>query len=133
LVQLINTDPDLADNPWGENEGTPGLTPNRLLGDLKIAFEREDPDFRNHGPSNPWKMPEEVVRMLPRTIMVSAKLDILYKSQVEFKDCLQAQGVQVDWMKVDGLHYYVREGHGPSHRGEPCGEAICKACEVLLR
>lgn len=36
--------------------------------------------------------------------MVLATLDILYKSQVEFKDRLQAQGVEVGWMEVDGLH-----------------------------
>jgi acetyl esterase/lipase len=49
-------------------------------------------------------MPDKVVRMLPRTIMVFATLDILYKSQVEFKNRLQAQGVEVGCMVVDGLH-----------------------------
>jgi acetyl esterase/lipase len=104
LVPLIDTDPDLADNPWGENEGTLGLTPAPLLGDIKTIFEGEHPNFRDHWHSNPCKMPDEAVIMLPKTIMVSARLDILYKSQVRFKDRLQAQGVEVGWMEVDGLH-----------------------------
>jgi acetyl esterase/lipase len=49
-------------------------------------------------------MPDEVVRVLPSTTMVFATLDILYKSQVEFKNRLQAQGVEVGWKEVDGLH-----------------------------
>ena len=105
LVPLINTDLDLADNSWGENESTLGLTPDRLLGDLKTTFEGRHPDYRNHWHSNPYKMPDEIIRMLPKTIMVFATLDILYKSQVEFKNRLQAQGVEVDWIEVDGLHY----------------------------
>lgn len=42
--------------------------------------------------------------MLPSTIMVFAKLDILYKWQVEFKNRLEALGVVVSWKEVDGLH-----------------------------
>ena len=104
LVPLTNTDPHLADDPWGENETTIGLTPDQLLGELRLAFEGEHPDYRDHWHSNPWKMPDEVVRMLPTVIMVSAKLDILYQSQVAFKNRLQAQGVKVDWRAFDGLH-----------------------------
>ena len=41
--------------------------------------------------------------MLPSTMMVFATLDILYKSQVRFKDRLQAQGVEVGagWRLMD--------------------------------
>jgi hypothetical protein len=102
--------------PMGENESTLGLTPNRLLDDLKTTFEGKHPDCRNHWHNNPCKMPDEVVRKLPSTIMVFATLDILYKSQVTFKDRLQAQDMKVGWMEVDGLHQ-----HGPSQSG---GEAI---------
>ena len=49
-------------------------------------------------------MPDEVIRMLPRTFMVSATLDILYQSQVEFSNRLRAQGVEVDCLEVVGLH-----------------------------
>ena len=104
LVPLVDTEPDLSDNPWGENEKTPGLRPNRLLDDLKTLFEGEHPDFRKNWHFNPFKMPDEVVKELPRTIMVFGTLDILYKSQVKFKNRLQAQGVEVDCMEVDGLH-----------------------------
>ena len=48
LVPLIDTDPDLARNPWGDNESTVGLTSNRLLGDLRTIFEGEYPDYRDH-------------------------------------------------------------------------------------
>ena len=105
LVPLIQTDPDLADNPWGENESTLGLTPDRLLSDLKTTFDGKYPDCRDHWHSNPYKMSDEVVRMLPSpTIMVFAALDILYESDVEFKNRLQANGVKVSWMKANGLH-----------------------------
>ena len=49
-------------------------------------------------------MPDEAVIILPKTIIVSARLDILYKSQVRFKDRLQAQGVEVGWMEINRLH-----------------------------
>lgn len=104
LVPLVDTDPDLADDPWGDNEGTIGLTPDRLLGDLRTAFEGQHLDCRDHWHSNPCRMPDEVVRVLPRTVIVLATLDILHKSQVEFKDRLQAQGVEVDCLEVVGLH-----------------------------
>ncbi len=104
LVPLIDTDPDLAKDPWGDNESTVGLTPDRLLGDLRTVFEAEYPGCRDHWHSNPSKMPDEVIRMLPRTFMVSAKLDILYQSQVELSNRLQAQRVEVDCPEVVGLH-----------------------------
>jgi acetyl esterase/lipase len=78
LVPVVNTHPDITDDPWGKNEKTTGLTPDELLGDLTLAFKREHPDDRDHWRSNPWKMPDKVVRMLPPMVMVSAKLDILY-------------------------------------------------------
>ena len=104
MVPLVDTDPDLADSPWGDNEGTVGLTPNRLLGDLGTVFEGIDPLLRNHWHSNPRKIPEEVVRELPRTVMALGKLDILYKSQVKFANLLRTQGVELDCMEVAGLH-----------------------------
>lgn len=104
LVPVINTDPDLTNDPWGKNERTVGLTPEQLLEDLKLVFQGELPDDRDHWHCNPLKMPDEVVRMLPAMIMVSAKLDILYQSQVAFKNRLQARGVKVDWSDFDGLH-----------------------------
>lgn len=105
LVPLTDTDPDLTDKPWGENQNSLGLTPDRLLGDLKTTFEEKHPDSRDHWHSNPCKMSDEAIRLLPSTIMVVAKLDILYRSQTKFKNRLQAQGVEVDWLEVDGLHY----------------------------
>lgn len=104
LVSLLDTNPDLADNPWGDNESTIGFTLDRLLGDLRTVFEGKYPDCRDHWHSNPRKMPDEVLRVLPRTIMVSATLDILHKSQVLLSNRLRAQGVEVDWMEADGLH-----------------------------
>jgi len=104
LVPLLNTASDLADNSWGDNESTIGLTPDHLLGDLRTVFKEKYPDCRNHWHSNPRKMPDEVLRVLPRTIMVSATLDILHKLQVLFSNHLQAQGVKVNRMKADGLH-----------------------------
>jgi acetyl esterase/lipase len=104
LVPLLDTAPDLADNPWGDNDNTIGLTPDRLLGDLRTVFEGKYPDCRDHWHSNPSKMPDEVLRVLPRTVMVSATLDILHKSQVLFSNRLRDQEVEVDWMEADGIH-----------------------------
>lgn len=104
LVPLIDTNPNLADDPWGDNENTIGLTPDRLLSDLNAAFKDDDPRVRDHWHSNPRQMPDEVMRSLPRVIMVLAKLDILYRSQWEFKTRLQAQHADLSYIKVNGLH-----------------------------
>ncbi|KAK5083833.1 hypothetical protein LTR05_006339 [Lithohypha guttulata] len=103
LVPLIDTDPNLAGDPWGDNENTVGLRPTRLLSDLNAAFN-DDPRFRDHWHGNPYKMPDDVVSMLPRTIILSAKLDILYRSQSKFKERLRTRGVKVSGIEVDGLH-----------------------------
>ena len=99
------THPDLANNPWGENESILGLTPDRLLADLKTAFEGEQPGCRDHWHNNPDRMLDEVVAVLPKTTMVLARLDTLYKSQIQFGRRLRDQGLEVDWLEVDGLHY----------------------------
>ncbi|KAK5074561.1 hypothetical protein LTR70_010157 [Exophiala xenobiotica] len=82
LVPLIDTDPNLADDPWGDNENTVGLTSNRLLSDLEAAFN-DDPRFRDHWHGNPYKMPDDVS---------------------EFKERLRTRGVKVGGIEVDGLH-----------------------------
>ncbi|KAF2789424.1 alpha/beta-hydrolase [Melanomma pulvis-pyrius CBS 109.77] len=105
IVPLIATDPVLANDPWGENESTLGLTPDRLLAQLKTTFDGEQPGCRDHWHSNPDRMPDQVVIALPKTTMILAKLDILYKSQEQFVRRLLGQGVEVDWIEVAGLHY----------------------------
>jgi len=105
IVPLIVTNPDLADDPWGENDNTLGLTPDRLMGDLQTAFQGQEPDCRDHWHHNPSQLPDDIIKELPKTTMVFAKLDILYKTQVEFGRRLKDQGVEVDWLEVDGLHY----------------------------
>lgn len=67
--------------------------------------------------------------MLPRTIMVSAGPDILYKSQVEFKNRLQAQGVQVYWKEVDGLHQV--KDMCQTEAGREVGQYVTKTIEIL--
>lgn len=104
LVPVTNTNPDLANDPWGENKNTVGLTPDRLLRDLSAAFQNESPDFRNHWHSNPCKIPDELMKLLPKMAIVAAKLDILYLSQSEFMGRLKTQNVDVSWIEVDGLH-----------------------------
>lgn len=103
IVPVVQTHPG-HENPWGENEYTPGLVPEKLLNDLEIAFGGVGSEFRDHWHSDPWKMPDETIRKLPRIIIVSARLDILHKSQTEFANRLQTQGVEVKWKTVDGLH-----------------------------
>ncbi|KAK5069426.1 hypothetical protein LTR51_008676 [Lithohypha guttulata] len=104
LVPLIDTNPNLTDDPWGDNENTTGLTPDRLLSDLNAAFQNDDPRVRDHWHSNLRYMPNEVMRSLPRIFMVLAKLDILYRSQLEFKTRLQDQHADLSCIEVNGLH-----------------------------
>ena len=85
--------------------GTPiERTHDRLLSNLKAAFKDDDPQIRDHWHSNPIKIPDDIVRMLPRTTMVSAKLDIRCPSQSKFKERFQTRGVRVSGIKVGGLH-----------------------------
>jgi hypothetical protein len=49
-------------------------------------------------------MLNEIVKMLSSSIMMFATLDILYKSQVKFKDRLQAEDVKTSCMKIVELH-----------------------------
>ena len=60
LVSDIETDPDLTENSRGQNADTPGLSPHQFL----------DPTFRDNWESNPYQMPDEVTKMLPRTVLV---------------------------------------------------------------
>jgi len=48
LVSLVNIDLNLNDDSWGENESIFGLTPDRLLGNLKTTFEGKFPDYWDH-------------------------------------------------------------------------------------
>lgn len=114
IVPVVQTHPD-RENPWGENERTPGLTPERLLTDFEIAFKGVEANFRDHWHGDPSKMSDEIIHKLPRIIMVSATLDILHISQAKFANRLQTQGVEVRWKTVDGLHqvkdmYQTRAG-----------------------
>jgi hypothetical protein len=88
------TDPDLTDNPWGDNGSTPGLMPDRLLGDLRTTFKGKHPDRRDHWHSNSIEMPREVLQMLLNSTLVFTTLAILYKSQVKLNDRLQVEGVE---------------------------------------
>ena len=101
LVPLFDTDPDPAANPWGENVHTVGLEPDRLLEDLEKAFNG---DGRDHWTRNSDKMPNEILKHVPRTVMVLAKLDILYPHSVTFRDRLKKQGVEVESLEVDSIH-----------------------------
>lgn len=78
LVADTDTDPGLVGNSWGDTQHTLRLTPDRLLSDLKTAFKDDDAWFCDSRHGNPYEMPGGVMRTLPRTIMVFAKLDILY-------------------------------------------------------
>ncbi|KAK5074437.1 hypothetical protein LTR70_010238 [Exophiala xenobiotica] len=132
LVPLIDTNPDLAASPWGENENTIGLTPRRLLEDLDAAFRDEDPEFRLHWHSNPRKMPDYVMNQLPTVIMVLAKLDILYPSQVEFKTRLEDQGVNLSWIEVDGLHQ-VKDMDRVTAAGREVRQYILRASREFMK
>ena len=104
MVPLVTTFPDFKGDPWGGNGNTLGLTPDQLLNDLRAVFEGEFPDCRDDWHSDPHKMPDKVMRLLPQSVMVFAKLDILYDSQITFTRRLLAQAVHVDWIEVPGLH-----------------------------
>lgn len=132
VVPLIDTDPNLAAGPWGKNENTIGLTPRRLLADLDAAFRDKDPGFRVHWHNNPRKMPDEVMKKLPTVVMVLAKLDILYPSQVKFKARLEDQGVNLSWIEVDGLHQ-VKDMDRVTAAGRKVRQYILEASREFMK
>ena len=103
VAPLVDTNPGYAVDAWGENIDSLGLTPLRLLGELRRLFESNLAD-RNHWRYNPSRMPSWVIQTLPETVMVLATLDPLYKSQMKFWSHLNAEGIKVHWLAVDGLH-----------------------------
>ena len=76
IVPVVQTQPD-HNSAWGKNAYSPGLTPERLLKDLRVSFGGVDPVFRDHWHSDPWAMPDQVLQRLPGLIMVSTSIDIL--------------------------------------------------------
>lgn len=104
IVPLLDTCPNLADKPWGDNEYTVGLTPAQLLADLAIAFSGMGPAVRKMWHFNPSEISDEDLTRLPKVVMVISELDILFKSQLKFVQRLIAQGVDVNYLRVAGLH-----------------------------
>jgi len=76
LVPLVDTNPDLASNPWGNNENSPGLTSHRLLDDLKAAFEGENPGWRDHWHSNPDSLPFPSYGYQPEILLFYPKVRV---------------------------------------------------------
>ena len=72
--------------------------------DLEVAFQNEDFNVRDNWHSNPRKIPDDVIRILPRMVIVAADLDILFPSQLALKTRLEAQSVSLSWIVVNGLH-----------------------------
>ena len=103
IVPVPDTDPGYADDRWGENIDALGLTPLRLLSELRKLFGRYLSD-RTDWIYNPSCVPSHVFRNLPTTTMVLATLDPLYQSQVRFRDRLVAESVNVECLEVNGLH-----------------------------
>lgn len=64
LVLLDVTNPDLGSNPSSKNESTPELKPDKLLGHMRTAFDRKHPDPQDHWQINPFKVPNEVAKVL---------------------------------------------------------------------
>ena len=104
IVPLVNTKQNLDMNPCGENEDTVGLTPKRLLDDLWDMSRNDRPAFLEHWHSNPCKMLDADMKLLPRTVLVFAKLNILYPSQTELEGRLRGAGVDLECLKVYGVH-----------------------------
>ena len=103
-VWLATTNPHTLSSSFGGNKHTLGLKSATLLNDLHAALENEDEEFRDSWHSDPFKMPAEVMKLLPPSVMVYAELDCLFESQMKHKDRLLAQGVDLSWCTVDGLH-----------------------------
>ena len=101
IVPLFNTAPNLQADPWGENSDTLGLTPYRLTKELDQAFKGNE---REHWTRNPARMPNEILKLVPPTVIVRAKLDILYLDGVIFEMCLRRNNVKVDLLEVDSIH-----------------------------
>ena len=88
----------------GENKHTLELTSATLLNDLHAALKNENEESRDSWHGDPVKVPAEVIKLLPPSVMVYAELDCLFESQMKHKDHLLAQGADLNWCTIDGLH-----------------------------
>ena len=124
MQPLVTTDFDLTDSPWGENEETVGLTPSRLLSELETAFKEKDSDCRSHWSGDAGKMPEEVLRLLPPTLVTLATFDILRKSGLRFVNDLRASNVDVVCKEFEGLHQ-VKDMDRVTEAGRALRQYVC--------
>ena len=95
-MPFVTTVPDLKEDRWGSNGNTWTLTNDRLRKELSAVFEGEFPDCRHDWHSDPNEMPDQVMRLLPPSVMVLAEFDVLYDSQINFINRLLAQAVTLD-------------------------------------
>ena len=100
-VPLVDTAPDLLNDPWGNNSDAPGLTTTIFLDLLGKVFP---PEILDHWHFNPSIIPKEKVEHLPDLHLVLGRHDILFKAQRAWIDRLESYGKQVDYVEVNGLH-----------------------------
>jgi hypothetical protein len=126
---LVASDPVIDTNPCAENEqlidfpdqDTLGLTTKRLKNDLTAVFKDEPVDCRDLWYNNPSKMPDDVLTLLPPTVMA---FEIFDASAQEFMWRLQFQGVQALWGEFAGIHNNTAE----AQRMKLFVEEWCKWC-----
>ena len=104
VVPLVDTCPDLAVDPWGQNPISFGLTTNRLLNELDERFGGLSGDRRNDWHYNPSKIPGKTIRKMGRITMIVSTFDVLLESQMRFRDQVKSSGPEVEWYQYDGLH-----------------------------
>ena len=71
---------------------------------MSKAFTNVSPEFREHWNSDPYRIPDEVLRDWPSTSLIVSHPDSLDKRQMKFRDRLQTQITEVDCKVIDGLH-----------------------------
>ena len=75
-------------------------------------------------------MPKEILKLIPRTVMVLATLDILYLGGVSMKYRLRNERVEVESLEVNSIHQ-VKELHNTEDGRKVWEYARVKYCELI--
>jgi hypothetical protein len=94
LDSIINTNPHAETKPLINlsEQDAPELTTERLENGVTAALKDEPADYRNLWCNNPSKMPDDVLALMPPTVMTFEMTDDL---EAGFSSRLRGQGVDV--------------------------------------
>jgi acetyl esterase/lipase len=127
FVPLINTNPNPRGMPWGLVEDSPGLPPEKLLGSLNATFKYTK--SRDHWRKNPSRWSDSRLGTLPRMVIGIARHDILRPQTLDFGQRMLAQGANISYICVDGIHQ-VKDMDQITKAGQQIRKFMLNWCRV---